>query len=250
VFSCCAIRWVTREWKVIDDSTANRNFIGVPHLLNEADHYKGFVVPKGSLVVPNAWYASAIITLYSVSPHVLLGRCSGTREFTWTQIGSTQTASWPLKAVSRRWIPAMSVYLDLGGGRSTHEVGREWSWLRISLLQQVPRATSRRIVNLAWCSIYPCCLWRIRSTGWQWGAYWCAICFERNYPSRHVSLVILWHESLTLRLLQSTASFPMLNQGPIRASSESNFCNIIGHQPIVHSKTTHALSVETDGIFQ
>ena len=127
VFSCCTIRWVTGNWKVIDDSTANRDSVGVPHLLNEADDYQGYVLPKGSLVVPNAWYASSITTLYSVSSHVLSGQCSGTREFTWTRIVSTQTASWPLKAVSRRWIPAMLVYLDLGGGRSTHEVGRKWS---------------------------------------------------------------------------------------------------------------------------
>jgi len=28
---------------------------GVPHLLNETDYYKGYVLPKGSLVVPNTW---------------------------------------------------------------------------------------------------------------------------------------------------------------------------------------------------
>ena len=97
-----AARWVTRNRRVIDDSTAKRNAPGFPHLLNETDHYKGYVLPKGSLVFASAWYASAIMTLYSVSPHVLSGQCSGTREFIWTQISSTQIASWPLKGVSQR----------------------------------------------------------------------------------------------------------------------------------------------------
>ena len=122
MLSCCAIRWVIRKWKVVDDSIVERDALGAPHLLNETDHYKGFVFPKGSLVVASAWYAFAVVALYSVSRHVLSGPCSGTREFMWTQIVSTQTGSWPLKAMSRRWIPARSVYLDLGGGRSTHEV--------------------------------------------------------------------------------------------------------------------------------
>ena len=66
MLSCFATRWVTRKWRVIDDSTAKRNAPGFPHLLNETDHYKGYVFPKGSLVFANAWYASAITTLYSV----------------------------------------------------------------------------------------------------------------------------------------------------------------------------------------
>ena len=122
MLSCCATRWVIPTWKVIDDLTIERNDLGAPHLLNETDYYKGFVFPKGSLVVAFAWCAFAFIALYSVSPQVLTGPCSGTREFTLTHIISTQTGSWPLKAVSRRWIPARSVYLDLGGGWSTHEV--------------------------------------------------------------------------------------------------------------------------------
>jgi len=93
VLSSFSIRWVTGEWKVIDDLTAGCNALGVPHLLNEMGHYKGYVFPKGSLVILNDWYASAFITLYSVSSYVLSGQCSGTQEFTWTRKNSTPTAS-------------------------------------------------------------------------------------------------------------------------------------------------------------
>jgi hypothetical protein len=124
MFSCFPIRWVTRKWKVTDDLTVESNALGIPHLLNETDHYKGYVLPKGALVVPNAWYAFAFIISYYVPSHVLSGRCSTTQEFTWTRIVLTQTAFWQLKVVFRRWIPARSVYLDLGGGASIHEGSR------------------------------------------------------------------------------------------------------------------------------
>ena len=110
---------------MIDDLTAGCNAPGVPHLLTETGHYKGYVFPKGSLFVANAWYASTFIILYSVSLHVLSGQCYGTQEFTLTRINSTQTVSWQLTAMSRRWIPARSVYLDLGGGASTFKLERE-----------------------------------------------------------------------------------------------------------------------------
>ena len=63
------MRWVTRKWKVIDVSTAECNALGVPHVLNETDYYKGYVFPKGSLIIPNAWYAPAIIT-HILSRHI------------------------------------------------------------------------------------------------------------------------------------------------------------------------------------
>ncbi len=45
------------------------------------------------------------------------------------------------------------------GRRYVHiRSGERMKLTEISLLQQVPRAISRRIVNLAWCSIHPCCL--------------------------------------------------------------------------------------------
>jgi len=99
-----------------DKLTAESNILGIPHLLNETDHYKGHVFPKGSIVVSNAWCAFAFIILCSISSHVPTGQCSVTREFTWTRVNSTQTASCQLETMSLRWIPARSVYLDLGGG--------------------------------------------------------------------------------------------------------------------------------------
>ena len=56
-----------------DELTVESNDLGIPHLLNETDHYKGYIFPKGSLVVPNAWYAFAFIILYSTLSHVLSG---------------------------------------------------------------------------------------------------------------------------------------------------------------------------------
>ena len=37
----------------------------------------------------------------------------------WTRGNSPQNASWQLKAISQRWIPAKLVYLDSGGGESS-----------------------------------------------------------------------------------------------------------------------------------
>ena len=56
-----------------EELTTESNAIGIPHLLNETDHYKGYIIPKGSLVVPNAWYVSSFIILYSTLSHVLPG---------------------------------------------------------------------------------------------------------------------------------------------------------------------------------
>ena len=34
------------------------NTLGMPHLLVETDQYKGYTLPKGSLIMANAWCVS------------------------------------------------------------------------------------------------------------------------------------------------------------------------------------------------
>lgn len=39
--------------------------LAIPHLLTEDDVYNGYFLPKGTLVVPNSWYALRPSNLYS-----------------------------------------------------------------------------------------------------------------------------------------------------------------------------------------
>ena len=69
------------------------NALGMPHLLTEMDHYKGYIFPKGSLIMANAWYVFTILASSTTSLRVLSGQCSATQGFTWIQTISTQSAS-------------------------------------------------------------------------------------------------------------------------------------------------------------
>jgi cytochrome P450 len=37
---------------------------GVPHALREDDLYKGYFIPKNSVIIPNIWYAISILTFF------------------------------------------------------------------------------------------------------------------------------------------------------------------------------------------
>jgi len=90
------------------------NYPGIPHYLTETDQYKGYIIPNGSLIIPNIWYVFTIIVFCFVT--CTPGQCSATQGFTWIRRTSTRTASWQLKTMSRRWTLAKLVYLGLGGG--------------------------------------------------------------------------------------------------------------------------------------
>lgn len=37
--------------------------LGVPHLLEQDDEYRGYTIPAGALIFPNAWYVSVLSTI-------------------------------------------------------------------------------------------------------------------------------------------------------------------------------------------
>lgn len=66
--------------------------LALPHRLTEEDSYKGYRLPKGSIIVPNAWY----VFYYGLTTPLVtgnnIGQCFTTRTYILIHLHSNQTA--------------------------------------------------------------------------------------------------------------------------------------------------------------
>ena len=71
-------------------------YTGVPHSLTTEDEYKGYRIPAGAIIIPNAWYVyvvpcSPVDLIHEI--FMLQGQCFMTRQSTPTHSLSTPTVS-------------------------------------------------------------------------------------------------------------------------------------------------------------
>lgn len=70
--------------------------LGIPHRLIQDDEYRGYLIPKGALVIPNIWYAAFFepaldVSVFSV--HRTSGRSLAMSDGTQTPKPSSRSAS-------------------------------------------------------------------------------------------------------------------------------------------------------------
>lgn len=70
--------------------------LGVSHCVTEEDEYKGYRIPAGTILVPNAWYAAVMSTngRYLVLKCASPGPCRATRKYIRTPTCSYPNGSW------------------------------------------------------------------------------------------------------------------------------------------------------------
>ena len=163
----------------------------------------------------------------------------------WTRGNSPQNASWQLKAISRRWIPAKLVHLDSGGGElSTKSIENKLTE-RSSPFSKCP---GQHIAELStWLGV-ACILAAfdvspaLDDNGRPIDVRYALSGSNNLIASVEVFLCL---KSRSLFLPQSTTSVSLLNQGPVLASREFNLCIIDGH-PVYHAVREHSYLVNGD----
>ena len=53
----------------------------MPHFIHEDDIYKGYLIPGGSIVIPNVWYVSAAHNPRLIVLNIYAGACYVTNKF-------------------------------------------------------------------------------------------------------------------------------------------------------------------------
>ena len=90
---------------------------GVPHMSTNDDEYNGYYIPKGTLVIGNAWSLLTLTPIFFCPDSLILGQFCMTPRFSTTPWNSNLPGIWKMVNLISLWETRNVPHLDLDVGQ-------------------------------------------------------------------------------------------------------------------------------------